>query len=272
MNQPLKLCTLTYLGWSGFLLRYPGANAVLFDPPDQKNIPKHEDVSILLTHGHPEHIAGTASYLSDQRRTGKADVFASPVVCRTLKRRNAKRTDQLHPCHPGRTYRIGEVSADVFLTHHMPLLPPERGEGLRRLAQVIGNPRLAASIVRDVIRFPLAGPLLGFRTSAPGWPRVLFYGEGLHRCTAREEVERVGTKLPNDLLITAVEPEDVDILPELIEAIRAPAVVPYEAHAPWRQGFGMPCADLGAFSSTLENRGYGVLRAVPDQRFSIAPA
>ncbi len=70
--------TLSYHGWSGFELRFPGSRPVLFDMPGDKAIPRDEDVCLIVTHGHPEHIAGTAGYLQDGSRTGCAAVFASP--------------------------------------------------------------------------------------------------------------------------------------------------------------------------------------------------
>ncbi len=259
-----RSCTLTYLGWSGFLLRFSRSRPVLFDPPQEAAIPRDEDVCLLVTHGHPEHIAGTAAYLRSKTRKGSAEVFASPRICRALKRRSRNEHDVFHPCRPEQTHGMAGITVNVFQCHHMSLLPPEKGEGFRRLRQVAGNPRLVASIVGDVGRFPLAGPLLGFRVASADAPSVMFYGEGLHRCTGRDKVAAVGRRLPSDILITAVEPEDTDIMPDLVSAAGAPVVVPYEAHAPWREGFGMPCADLDALSSELRHEGYGIVRAELD--------
>ncbi|MCP5074676.1 MAG: MBL fold metallo-hydrolase [Rhodobacteraceae bacterium] len=256
--------TLRYLGWSGFLLRRPGARPIVFDPPEETAIPKDEDVCLLVTHGHPEHIAGTAAYLKLRNRTARADVIASPPICRLLKRCSRNELDSFHACNPWQGYCVDGTRFDSFLCHHMPLLPPETGEGLRRLGQVVRNPRLLMNIAGGVIRFPLVGPLLGFNVSGAGMPSVVFYGEGLHRCTGRAEVKAVGARVQGDVLITAVEPEDVEVLPELLKTAGVPIIIPYEAHAAWREGFRMPCADLEAFSTELQIDGFTVLSADPN--------
>ncbi len=268
MKQDVKTTDLHYLGWSGFDLRFPGALPVLIDPPDGEAIPRDRDVCLVVTHGHPEHIAGTAKFLRTDARTGRAEVVASPGTCRALRRRSCKSQDTFHPCRPGQTLTVGSLTIDVFLCLHMPLLPPEKGEAFNRLRQVASNPRLAANIIADVVRFPLAGPTLGFRLACPGAPNVLFFGEGLHRCADREKIAAIGSRLPGDILIAAVEPEDVGIFPDLLDAAGAPFMVPYEAHAPWRQGFGMPCADLDALSARLESHGYRIVR--PDCHGSVS--
>jgi L-ascorbate metabolism protein UlaG (beta-lactamase superfamily) len=179
MSRRVDDTVLTYHGWSGFTLKYPDAPPLVIDAQSDAGIPLHEDVCLVVTHGHPEHITGTAAYLRNKARTGAASVFASPGPCRYLARRGVPR-DRIHPCLPGASHRVGDITIDVFRCRHMPLMPPEKGGTRARLRHIVGNPALAASIVADVIRCPLPGPTLGFRFSHPGGPAVLFYGEYDH--------------------------------------------------------------------------------------------
>jgi L-ascorbate metabolism protein UlaG (beta-lactamase superfamily) len=259
MTRSVDDTVLTYHGWSGFTLRYPDAPPLVIDAQGDAGIPLDEDVCLVVTHGHPEHISGTAAYLRNEARTGAASVFASPGPCRHLSRRGGPR-DRVHPCLPGATHRVGDITIDVFRCRHMPLMPPEKGGTRQRLRHIVGNPALAASIVADVIRCPLPGPTLGFRFSHPGGPAVLFYGEGLHRGAGAGKITAVGRTLPAGILIAAVEPEDAGVMPDLVAATGAAVMVPYEAHAPWRRGFGMPCADLDALAARLERAGRRVVR------------
>jgi hypothetical protein len=260
MSRSVGNTTLAYLGWSGFDLRFPGLPPVLFDPPDGATIPRDRDICLIITHGHPEHIAGAAAYLRTKARNGRAEVLASPGVCRALKRRSGNKQDVFYPCRPGQTHSVDKFTIDVFECRHMPLLPPEKGEGLRRLRQIASNPGLAAGILADVLRFPLPGPTLGFRLACAQSPSILFFGEGLHRRARRDKIAATGARLPGDILIAAVEPEDVEAMPDLVSATGALTVVPYEAHAPWRRGFGMPAADLDTLSSRLQRQGYDIVR------------
>ena len=259
MTRRVDDTVLTYHGWSGFTLRYPDAPPLVIDPQADTGIPLDEDVCLVVTHGHPEHISGTAAHLRNKARSGAASVFASPGPCRHLSRRGGPRV-RVHPCLPGATHRVGDITIDVFRCRHMPLMPPEKGGTRERLRHIVGNPALAASIVADVIRCPLPGPTLGFRFSHPGGPAVLFYGEGLHRGAGAGKITAVGRTLPAGILIAAVEPEDAGVMPDLVAATGAAVMVPYEAHAPWRRGFGMPCADLDALAARLERAGRRVVR------------
>ena len=75
-------------------------------------------------YGHPEHIAGAAAYLRTKARNGRAEVLASPGVCRALKRRSGNKQDVFYPCRPGQTHSVDKFTIDVFECRHMPLLPP----------------------------------------------------------------------------------------------------------------------------------------------------
>ncbi len=49
---------------------------------------------------------------------------------------------------------------------------------------------------------------------------------------------------PANVLLFAVEPEDVDVIPCWIEMLLPSIFMLYEAHRPWRVVFGLPYVDL----------------------------
>lgn len=262
---------VSYLGWSGFEVRFPGAMPILIDPADDAAVPDERDLCLIVTHGHPEHVAGTAAFLKRAGRKAAATVLASPGVCRYLRRRSRNPRDRFLPCRPGASHAVGSISIDVFACRHMPFLPPEGGEAIRRLVQVASCPRLAAGIVGEVIRSPLPGPLLGFRLRRPGAAAIVFYGEGLHRRLDHDDVRRTAARLPADVLIAAVEPEDAAVMPQLVSAVGAPLMIAYEAHAPWRNGFAMPLADLGEVSRSIAALGHRAVAAHRHRPIRIPP-
>ena len=246
---------LVWLGWSGFLVTGPGGAALYIDPPAGTTFPADRAAHILITHGHPEHVEGTRAHLRNPARTQPVEVAAGAGVCRHLRRHARHPADRLRVCAPQEHFELAGFGVDVFSWHHMPLLPPGLGPKLAHLRALASRPGRALRIVLDGIRGPWPFPMLGFRIVPPGGERILVYGEGLHRMASADVVAAVGRELPADVLLAAVEPEDVDSLPELIARAGARQVALYEAHRPWREGFGMPLADLDALAAVLVRAG-----------------
>lgn len=267
MTETAVRPALTYLGWSGFILDFPGAAPVFIDPPDDQAIALDRGIILLITHGHPEHVRGAANWLRNPARQGTARVVASPGICRYLKQQAGHGSadgDRFHPASAGAGLDLPGLAIDVFPCIHMPLLPPEKGGAITRIRQLARHPRLALSIVLSALRGPLLpGPVLGFRLRPDHGPDILFWGEGMHRGAGIEKIRQTAAGLPAEILIAAVEPEDEQLLPELIAATGSPVALPYEAHMPWRRGFGMGWADLDALSARLAAEGISVLRAEP---------
>lgn len=257
---------LTWLGWSGFRITGAGGTQLFIDPPKAADIPQDRDVQILLTHGHPEHVAGTIRYLARDSRRARATVLASPRLSRVLARRPKAPGDRLLGCRPGQTLAIGGVGVDVFEWRHMTLLPSGLRPALVRLCQLARRPGLALRIAARAARIPRPGPMLGFRLTLGHGRRLMFFGEGLHRKTDAEAVTRVVRRLPAEIGIIAVEPEDMDVLAALIARLRLRAAVLYEAHGPWRDAFHMPRADLDALRLALGGAGMTGIKAVPGER------
>ncbi len=250
---------LTYLGWSGFRISAAGSTPVFIDPPRRDDLPGEHDVQILLTHGHPEHVAGTIRYLADGERWGRATVLASPRLIKALARHVRGPGDRLLACRPGQTLAVGGIGIDVFAWRHMTLLPAGLKASLTRLRQLARRPGVALRIARRAARIPRPGPMLGFRITLGHAPRLLFFGEGLHQKADVAAVEHVAVRLPAEIGVIAAEPEDMDVLPGLIAALGVRAAVLFEAHGPWRDAFAMGRADLPALGRVLaENEVIGV--------------
>ncbi len=243
-----------YLGWSGLRMSGPCGD-IWIDPPEGTPFPLDRMVNVLITHGHPEHVGGSLAHLRNPARSGVVRGAAAEPVCRYLRRHATRADDRFDACAPGQRFDIAGFTVDVFEWKHMPLLPPGIGPALNHLMMIATRPRLAARIVIAALRGPWPFPMLGYRLTAPAMPGVLVYGEGLHRRTGTEQVERIRAALPADFLLAAVEPEDAAVLPDLFRRIGAATVGLYEAHRPWREGFGMPLADLDALAATLAGDG-----------------
>jgi hypothetical protein len=263
---------LVYLGWSGFRVSWPGGPEVFVDPPDAGAVPRDREAWILLTHGHPEHVQGTASHFADARRSAPTAVVASPRVCRHLRRRFGRANDRFHAARPGDAISFPGLGIEVFGWRHMPLLPPEPGLAVRHVARLARHPGLALAIVRDSLVGPPPGAMLGFRLLPSRGPRVLLYAEGLHRRTALAEAREAAQRREAEVLLFAVEPEDAEVLPDLVAAVGGRIVVPYEAHRTWRDDLGMPQADLERLASDLAARGVRTRRIVSGERLHLSEA
>jgi len=246
---------LTHLGWSGFLIAFPGGPDLYVDPPQGTPLPLDRETNILITHGHPEHVAATLTHLAEPIRSAPVNIAASGAVCRHFRKRSRHSSDRFCTCEPQQRMNFSGLDIDVFEWRHMPLLPPGFKAACGHMRRVLGHPLLALRIMAAGLRGPRARPMLGFRIEPPRGPRILVYGEGLHRRTGQAEALRLAAQFPADVLLAAVEPEDTDILPGLIAAAGAATIVLYEAHRGWRDAFSMPCADLDGLALALERIG-----------------
>jgi hypothetical protein len=179
-------------------------------------------------------------------------------VCAHLRRRCGRADDAFLPARAGEAIALSELEIEPFSWRHMPLVPPEPKLALRHIARLVRNPVATFGIIRDGLTGPPPGSMLGFRLLPPAGPRVLLYSEGLHRRTAMAEVREAAHERDAEVLVFAVEPEDAEILPDLVAAVGSPIVVPYEAHRAWRDELDMPQADLERLASDLTARGIRV--------------
>lgn len=244
-----------YQGWSGLLLEAPeapGLPPLAFDPAPGRALPDLPHV-VLITHGHPEHVKGAAAHISRQRKQG-ITVVGSPSVCRYLKGKSRNASDSFLEVDAGFSGAVSGWQVDVFPWDHMPLFPPEWNAKWAHLGRLLSHPLGAVRIALEGLAGPSHGPMLGYRISAPSL-RFVYFGEGLHRRTSKECLEKaIGTE-PVDALFAAVEPEDCHCLPELLPSGLVENFLAFEAHRPWRAEFGMPQADLKSLCARLERSG-----------------
>jgi hypothetical protein len=210
---------------------------------------------LCLTHGHPEHCGSMRRFLSSANAPLVAThlVSSAPVVDHVT-RGIALPAANAHRVKAGERVSIDGASIAVFEWRHMPLLPPGARAKASYAAHVLSRPIEFARVASSGLRLPMRAPMLGFHITFPDGRSVLNYAEGLHRLTDPREAESVASRLPADVLMFAVEPDDVDAIPRWIEMLRPAEVFLYEAHRPWREVFGLPYVDLGVYTAGLSAR------------------
>lgn len=245
----MELC---YQGWSGLVVRAAAGRtggALAFDPCPTEPLGA-ERVALLLTHGHPEHVQGSLAHLRREERA-PVTVVASPHVCRWL-RRAAREADRFVPVTAGDRVEVEGWAVRVFEWEHMPLLPPGALHAVRHILALVSHPRGLAKIAFGGMTGPRHGPMLGYTVRAPGGGGALvYYGEGLHRKTTREQLRDALGDEPVGALVFGAEPEDAEALPALLSGQHVGRVLAFEPHRPWRTEFGMPQLDAADLDARL---------------------
>jgi len=249
---------VTYLGWSGFRIeRAP--HRVFVDPPEGTPFPADGHLTILLSHGHPEHVGGTRALVGQAERRVRITIAASPAICRHLARVSGRGVSFL-PTRPGARLRLDEgLEVRVFEWTHLPLLPGGLKANLAHIRHLLSRPDLAWRIARAGLAGPPAGPMLGFGITL-GDRSLLAWGEGLHRFAAPW-----ADPMPPAIVLAAVEPGDEAAIPGLLRACGADAALLFEPHARWRDAFGMERADLEGLRARLERDGTRAVVVQPGQ-------
>ncbi len=253
-----------YFGWSGLTVR-EGETVVGFDlfgeAVSWEALGEASSIILCATHGHPEHVGSLRALLSAPEAEpylARTHLVSSLPVLRYVNKGGLLPPSRLHVVEAGGVAEIEEVRVEAFAWRHMTLLPPGWGAKGKYIVKVLRRPGKLLSIGLSGLRAPLRAPTLGYRVTFGSGSAVVNYSEGMHRRTARGEVAAVAGASWPDLLTFAVEPEDVDAIPELVEALAPASVVLYEAHRPWRDGFGLPVVDLEQYATALAARMPGV--------------
>lgn len=249
-----------YYNWSGITLRHQHT-LVGFDLFGEDVTPDvlqtEQPVILCLTHGHPEH-AGSLQALLERPELRpylhNIHLVSSPDVVQHINRGAVLAPENVHPVADGQSVVIAGVRVTVFTWVHMPLLPPGLREKLEYLFQLAVHPLDLIRIGLLGLRLPMNAPQLGFHVLYPDGATVLNYSEGLHRLTDAAEVEAVARSLPANLLLFAVEPDDVQAVPHWVEKLAPKAACIYEAHRPWRDTFHLPFIDLETYAAELSGR------------------
>ena len=215
--------------------------------------PEGGDV-LCVTHGHPDHCGLLLRLQALDLPRVSFDLVASDSVVDHFQGLWSGEKRALHPVEAGEAIEVDGVRISAFKWEHMPLVPPETGRALHYVMNLVRHPVQLAQVVTDGIGLPLAGPMLGYMVEMPEGMKVLNYAEGLHRLTERGEVESVVERLQPDILLSAVEPEDLKAVERWVELIDAAHVFLYEAHRPWRESFELEELDLDRFASRLDER------------------
>lgn len=244
---------LGYQGWSGCVVRAPrgsGAAPLVIDPSPGCEL-EPTAATLLLTHGHPEHVDGARAHLRRAQRA-PVTVIASRHLCRYLERRSARHDDRFVPVAAGARVEANGWTVRVFEWEHMGLFPPGLVPAARYLLTLMRHPRGLLDIVRGGVTGPRHGPFLGYCVRAPATAgSLVYYGEGMHRRTSRQELRDALGDEPVETLVFGAEPEDAHALPALLAGHGIARTLAFEPHRPWRAEFGLPQLDLADLLTRL---------------------
>jgi len=264
---------LQYQGWSGCIIQaeeHWGLPQVVIDPAPEATF-SDKTMIVLVTHGHPEHIKGVSKHISATGRE-PISVIGSRSVCNYLRRHSAHRHDRFIPVAAGNHVQADGWNISVFGWRHMGLLPPGLRMKVFYLLKLFSNPLQLLRIVLDGLYGPRHAPMLGYRIEAANGESkpLVYFGEGLHRRTTLDQLESGLGPLPPATLVAAVEPEDVDQLPKLLQPYPISDVLSFEAHRVWRENFGMPQVDITDFTNQMENAGLRYRSLIPGETVQLS--
>lgn len=248
---------IQYFGWSGITIQH-GSVLVGFDlfgdAVTWQAVGGAAATILCATHGHPEHCGSLRQFVrapEAHSRSGSIHLVSSPPVVNYLNKGGTLPERNTHPLTNAQRVRIADVQITAFGWRHLPLLPPGILPKFEYAAHLLSRPFDFIRIGMSSLRLPANAPTLGFHLRFDDGLTVLNYAEGLHRLTDIREVEWVARTLPADVLLFAVEPEDVDAIPRWLEMLRPSEVFLYEAHRPWRELFRLPYLNLNAYAEHL---------------------
>jgi len=249
-----------YFGWSGVAIEHAGLTVgvdLFGDAVGWVALDADGPVVLCATHGHPEHCGAYRRLLSerpDPTEGPEVHFVASSRVADHAAPGGILPPERVHPVEAGDAVALDGLDLAVFRWEHLPLLPPGLGEKASYLARLAARPFHLARIALSGLRLPLWAPTHGFHLAFADGRTVLDYAEGLHRLTDADEVREVARRLPAEVLLFAVEPEDADAVPRWIEVLGPSSVILYEAHRPWRELFGLPYVELEDYADRLSKR------------------
>lgn len=249
---------IRYFGWSGVTVKHDDVlvgfdlfgKAVKWD-----SLAGAAKTILCVTHGHPEHFGSLRQFLAaPEAQLSTTHVVASRSIIDYLARAVSLPAANAHRLEADSHILLGDARVSAFSWAHMPLLPPRIGPKITYAAHLLSHPHAFMRIALGGLGLPMRAPMHGFHITFTNGCRVLNYAEGLHRLTDLREVERVASKLPAEVLLFAVEPDDLEAIPRWLEILNPSRVFMYEAHRPWRELFKLPYIDLDAYASQLSTR------------------
>lgn len=251
---------IQYFGWSGVAIRHAGVlvgfdlygDAVTWD-----RLGDATATILCLTHGHPEHCGSLRRFLATTEahsRLPTTHIISSPPVVKHVAGNGRLPSDHAHGVDDGGRVTVGEVEVAAFAWKHFPLLPPGMRAKATYTARLLRRPIRLARIGFSSLGLPVRAPMIGFHVTFADGRTVLNYAEGLHRLTDPDEVKTVARTLSAEVLLFAIEPEDVEVIPRWLEMLRPSTVFLYEAHRPWRELFRLPYVDLQTYADELSAR------------------
>ncbi|MCO5143615.1 MAG: cobalamin-dependent protein [Oligoflexia bacterium] len=255
---------LNYMGWSGFSLKSKSSSilpTILIDPPSDIRL-EDQPYLFLITHGHPEHLIGACAYLKKLRKN-PVTVIASKKVCGYLRRKTANALDEFIESGDKLELNIGGWNINVFKWTHMSLLPEGIGNKAWYLYKLLSHPVGVLKILINSFGVPIYDNMFGYRISENTSQQIIYYGEGLHRKTESKEISASIGKGKSNVLITAIEPEDLDSILASVTKANIDTIIAFEAHKNWRTDFSLPQLDHELLRSAFSGSGVSLCLAKP---------
>lgn len=253
MRSPLPI---TYLGWSGFQIKANADTTVFIDPPPGTTISAFPNVIVLITHGHPDHVGGVSAWLQKNELPAALTIVGSPPLISYLRNKHSETAAQFHAISPGEDLMFAHgISVCAIEWTHMGHIPAELGNALSHLGGFLRHPFKTLGIAADALRGPPSAPMLGFCIRTGSENQLLYYGEGIHRNADRSEVHANIEALAPLVTMFAVEPEDIQQLPQILNDAGIRNAIIYEAHAGWRRHFDIGNVDLDQVCAMLAAAG-----------------
>lgn len=251
---------IRYFGWSGITVDHDNTRVgfdLFGDAVSPGVLDTSSTVILCATHGHPEHCGSFRSLLHTSEVVSRANhlhLISSPQVIGYVNQDERLPPTNAHAVNHMEQVRINGVQVTPFHWKHLPLLPPGMRPKIEYAASLLSHPVDFVRIGFMGLSLPMNAPKLGFHLTFSDGMTVLNYAEGLHRLTDSGEVETIARELPAEILLFAVEPEDVEAIPRWIEILRPSSVYLYEAHRPWRDLFHLPFIDVNRFAFEMSER------------------
>ena len=251
---------IRYFGWSGVTIRHADTSVgfdLFGDEVTWDAVGDAATTILCLTHGHPEHCGSLRRLLSASDahlHLARTHLVSSPAVVEYITHGGSFAQVNRHSLRNAEGVSIASTQVTTFTWKHMPLLPPGVRPKIEYITHLLSRPIGFVRISTSSIGLPIRAPTLGFHITFADGRTILNYAEGLHRLTDPREVESVARTLPVEVLLFAVEPEDVDVVPRWLKILRPATIFLYEAHRPWRELFRLPYIDLRAYATELSSR------------------
>ncbi len=245
---------IKYYGWSSLELRSHG-KSILFDPFyrhycgakwfDLQDF-AHADL-VCVTHGHEEHFLDVPEVV----KASRAQVVATPSVCRFLARRNKIPEAQLLP-----TEWSEEVEAQGFRVSLFPW--KHRDINLvKAMSKALfhGNSTQLSWAWSSATNAPFYSGYTGFTVTLPDGRTVLNYNEGFNSKMTDGDLRTLKAQYPRvDVLLAGMQLFFIDDVVRGVKALQPKAVLLYPPHEKFHEMMDVKSAPWEDFAAAVRRQ------------------